>query len=288
MNVQALLAHEFPVQTQSYGARDCSLYALSAGYGQDPMDERQLQYVYGDAPKTAGGMALVLANPGFWQRQAWTGIDWARCVLGEQHIAMHRPLPAAGRIASRLRVTRITDKGKQFGAMLHSERTLHDADSGTHYATLSMVTICRGDGGFGGPPDDSTRLPAVAARAPDIQTEQPTLPQQALLFDLHGIVNPVHSWPAAAREAGYPRPFLHGVCLMGLVQHAIARELAAYDTDGVTALSARFRGVFYPGETLLLSIWRDGSQVRYEARAKERSTLAIEGSAQLRPAGAEQ
>ena len=55
--------------------------------------------------------------------------------------------------------------------------------------------------------DDSTRLPAVPARAPDIQTEQPTLPQQALLFDLHGIVNPVHSWPAAARQAGYPRPF---------------------------------------------------------------------------------
>ena len=38
---------------QSYGWKDSALYALGVGYGHDPLDERQLRFVYED--RTAGG-----------------------------------------------------------------------------------------------------------------------------------------------------------------------------------------------------------------------------------------
>ncbi len=284
MNIQALLSHDFPPIEQAYTARDTSLYALTAGYGQDPMDEKQLQYVYGDCPKTTGSMALVMANPGFWQQQAWTEIDWVRCVLGEQRLVLHKPLPSSGRLIGQLRVTGVEDRGERFGALLHSERTLRDAGTGDLYATLSMTSICRGDGGFGGASGASIRLPAPPDRPPDAQCEMPTLCQHALLFDLHGIVNPIHSMPAAAREAGYPRPILHGICTVGLVHHALTRELAAYDADRVIGMTARFRNPVYPGESLVTTAWlMNDAEVIYEAHVKERGVLALQGAAILAP-----
>lgn len=282
MNIQTLISHCFPPIEQVYTARESSLYALSAGYGQDPMDERQLQYVYGDRPKTTGSMSLVMANPGFWQQQAWTGIDWVRCVLGEQRLTLHKPLPSSGRLIGQLRVTHVEDRGKSFGALLHSERTLHDAETGDLYSTLSMMSICRGDGGFGGTSDVSMSLPVPPEQLPDARCEMPTLPQQALLFDLHGIVNPIHSVPDAAREAGYPRPILHGICTLGLVHHALTRELAGYDADRVIGMAARFRNPVYPGETLVTSMWvMNETEVIYQTHVKERGVLALHGTATL-------
>ena len=208
-------------------------------------------------------MATRLRPPAAWpwcwptglgNAQPWTGIDWARCVLGEQRIATHRPLPAAGRIANQLRVTRITDKGWQFGAMLHAERTLHDADNGTHYATLSMVTICRGDGGFGGPPTTRRALPGRPGARPTSRPNSRPLPQQALLFDLHGIVNFVHSWPAAARQAA-TRVLSCTAYADGPWCSTPSRASWRRMTPIASlTLSARFRGVFYPARPCYLPL----------------------------------
>lgn len=281
MNIEALLSHEFPEVTYTYSEREASLYALTVGFGEDPMNPHQLQYVYGNRPKTTGSMALVMANPGFWQKQEWTGIDWVRCLLGEQRLQLHQPLPASGTVIGKLRVTDVVDKGKSFGALLYSERTLTDAATGIVLATLSMMTICRGDGGFGGPAAQSNPIQAPPDRTPDAWCELPTLRQQALLFDLHGIVNPVHSLPSAALEAGHPRPFLHGICTLGFAHHALVRELADYDSDRISMMSARFKKVVYPGETLITEMWKDGHDVVYQVRVKERNVIALVGTAQL-------
>jgi len=223
-----------------------------------------------------------MANPGFWQQESWTEIDWVLCVLGEQRLTMHKRFPPAGHVTSHLRVTDVVDKGRRFGALLYSERTLNDAVTGELYATLSMMSICRGDGGFGRQSQDSTIFPAPPARPYDFCCEMQTLNQHALLFDLHGIVNPIHSLPAAALEAGYPRPILHGICSFGLVHHALVRELGAYDADAIRDIAVRFRGPVYPGETLQISMWvLDSVNVIFEVYVKERRLLAIHGTAQL-------
>ena len=41
-----LMALEVPAREQTYGAKDCILYALGVGLGHDPTDEDQLAFLY--------------------------------------------------------------------------------------------------------------------------------------------------------------------------------------------------------------------------------------------------
>ncbi len=282
MNVSAILSHDFPRITQTYTRQDCSRYALSVGFGFDPLEERQLAYVYGDSLRAVASMALILANQGFWLNQPWTGADWVRVLHGQQSLKLHAPLPAEATVYSQLRIIKIIDKGASKGAYIVCESDLVDLQNERRLATLTGVVICRGDGGFGGTDEPIPAIAARPSRVEDMRCNIPTIAQAALLYDLNGIVNPVHSWPPAARQAGYERPFLHGTCTMGMIHHALARALADYDCDRIGAMSTRFIKEFYPGETLSLKIWADGEAVTYEAWSHERSVKVAVGDAVLK------
>ena len=123
---------------------------------------------------------------------------------------------------SRTRVTRVVDKGAGKGALVVTAREISDAGSGQPLATVEHVSFCRADGGFGAGDEPPPALPA-AGRAPDESVLLPTLPQQALLYRLNGDLNPVHAVPRMAREAGFDRPILHGLCTYGMAGRALAR-----------------------------------------------------------------
>jgi acyl dehydratase len=63
----------------------------------------------------------------------------------------------------------------------------------------------------------------------DFTCDLPTMKQAALLYRLSGDWNPLHADPAIAREAGFERPILHGLCSYGIAGHAILRTLCEYD-----------------------------------------------------------
>ena len=46
LNPDKLLALEIPAVEHSYGPKDCMLYALGLGLGQDPLNEDELAFVY--------------------------------------------------------------------------------------------------------------------------------------------------------------------------------------------------------------------------------------------------
>ncbi len=46
VNLEKLLTHKVAPVEHSYGPKDCILYALGLGFGQDPTDEDELQFVY--------------------------------------------------------------------------------------------------------------------------------------------------------------------------------------------------------------------------------------------------
>src|SRR5437764_3572172 len=75
-----LLALKIPDVVQSYGPKDCMLYALGVGLGLDPLDEEQLAFVYEKNLKALPTMAVVLGYPGFWAKELDTGIDWVKLV----------------------------------------------------------------------------------------------------------------------------------------------------------------------------------------------------------------
>ena len=66
INAQALLARPFPVLNQAYTEKDAILYALSLGYGSDPVDIQQIQYVYEKNLRVVPSLVAVMCSPGFW------------------------------------------------------------------------------------------------------------------------------------------------------------------------------------------------------------------------------
>jgi acyl dehydratase len=283
---ESLLRWPFEEKVQSYTRRDVILYALSIGFGCDPLDRDQLRHVLEDDLRVFPTMALVLAHPGPWTADPATGVDRKRVVHGEQRLIVHRPLPPEGTVRSRNRVTAVIDKGKDKGALIQTERELHDIVTGQLFATIQGTTFCRGDGGF-----DETRStqtnsrfstltaerapdPTPPARAADELCELVTLPSAALLYRLNGDYNPIHSHPVAAGAAGFDRPISHGLLTFALAARLIERS--GENASDLLEICARFASPMFPGETLQLELWRGEHGRRwFRGICKERGTEVL-------------
>ena len=287
IDYQHLKSRVFTPVRQHYTERDTMLYALSLGLGNDPLNASALPFVYEGLEgglRALPSQAVVLGYPGFWAREADTGIDWVKLLHGEQRMRLHRPLPASGEVVGHNRITHLTDKGEGKGAIMVTERRLETA-AGELLATVQQVTFLRGDGGYsqqgGGQPSDAP-LPALQPtpqdRAPDFTDTQPTRPEAALLYRLMGDYNPLHADPAVAAKAGFERPILHGLASYGLVAHAVLRRCCGGDPARLKALDIRFAAPVYPGETLVTEIWRvpgHPAQVQLRARVLERDKVVL-------------
>jgi len=273
IDADALLRYPIPDVRQRLTARDAVLYALSIGLGQDPLDTRQLAFVdHHRDLRVLPFMAVVLGHPGFWLTDPRTGVDAVRLVHGEQGIVIHRPFPIGGEIIGRTRVTGLVDKGPGRGALLYSEKLVFDAAAETLLATTTSTTFLRGDGGFGGASGPVRPPHPVPSGPPDHVVDLPTRPEQALLYRLNGDDNRLHSDPAVAAAAGFPRPILHGLCTLGIVGHALLRTLGGYDPARFRELDLRFSAPVYPGETIRTDIWNGGA---FQARVVERDVLVV-------------
>jgi acyl dehydratase len=270
-----LLALEIPEIEHNYTERDTILYALGLGLGQDPLDEEALAFVYEGRLKALPTQALVLAYPGLWVRDLDTGIDWVKVVHGEQDVVLHRPVPVAGAVVGATRVVDVIDKGPGKGAIVLSEKRLFEKQSGALIATALQTIICRGDGGFGGPPRAAPKPHALPDRAADLVVDLPTRPESALIYRLSADMNPLHADPAVARAAGFPRPILHGLATFGLTGFAVLKAYCGYDPARLKSLAGRFSSPVFPGETIRTELWRDGGVIGFRARVVERDIVVL-------------
>jgi acyl dehydratase len=258
----------------TYTDRETMLYALGVGFGRDPMDEQELKYVY-ETPdmRTVPTLATVIA----WGQRTLQGADlnWIMIVHGEQRLKLHRPLPPAATIIADSRVTGCIDKGADKGAIILTETDIRLKDGGQKLVTLGSTIFARGDGGFGGPAGSGPEPHPIPDRKPDHVCELDTRPDQALLYRLSGDRNPLHSDPAFARAAGFPRPILHGLCTYGTACRAVLRTICDYDHTQITGFDVRFSAPVFPGETIITEMWRDGDVVSFQCRLKERDAVVI-------------
>lgn len=266
LDPQALLQRRFAPVEHRFTARDTMLYALGVGLGADPLDRGQLRYVVEDGLAALPTLANVLAYPGFWARERDTGIDWRRLLHAEQAIALHAPLPVQGLVVGRNRVSGLWDKGEARGTLMQQVRELEDAD-GRPLATVTQLTLLRGDGGRGSAGEGAPPAPhSLPERSADAVCDLPTLPQAALIYRLSGDHNPLHADPSVAAAAGFPRPILHGMCTMGVAVHAVLRSVLDYDAARVAAMRVRFTAAVFPGDTLRTELWIDGDVVSLRDR----------------------
>ena len=276
IDYDALLNWPFPEVEQTYTENDAILYALGVGLGNDPLDERQLRYVFEEPALIAlPTMAAVLGTPGFWLRETSTGVTWETLLHGEQGIELHHPLPSAATVVAQTRVTDILDKGEGRGALIYTERHIRNRDTGESLATLTSTTVARSDGGFGGPSVAQPRPHPLPDRLPDRVCDLTSVPQAALIYRLSGDPNPLHASPEVARSAGFDAPILHGLCTLGIAGHAVLKTCLDYEAHRFHSMRLRFSAPVYPGETIRTEMWLEGNNVSFRAVAVERNIVVL-------------
>ena len=248
----ALVGHALDPIEWSWTDRDVILYALSVG-ARLPGD---LAYLYErDGPVVAAPFPLVATTLALPPMVAALGIDLKALLHASQAIELRRVPAPEGRATITRTVTGVWDKGS--AAIVDVEDSIEDdADAGPLAVARSSWWVA-GAGGFGGERGARpARDPLPVGPAPDLRATIPTSPEQAALHRLAGDRNPVHIDPELARAAGQPRPFLHGLCTLGALGHALDR--AAGTHRRLTSLAGRFTRPVFPGDTLFAEAFHDG------------------------------
>lgn len=282
MNLQKLVGRNFAEMHAAYTKRDTMLYGLGVAACQDPLDPVDLSFVYEEQLQALPSMTSVLAHPGFWVKEPALELNWLKLVHAEQRFDVSAPLPVEGEVIGRYRVKGVVDKGVDTGAMMYFEKTLESLD-GTHMATINMTYFFRGDGGCGNWGEKDADLVSVPTSPPDGHHQVITDSRAALMYRLSGDYNPLHADPEIAKNAGFDRPILHGLCTYGVACHSLVRAVAGGQASRLTSMAARFTKPVMPGETLRTEYWRSAENtIQFRCIALERNEVVLDrGSARL-------
>ena len=273
MNYDHLMSLKEEGREFSYSDRETMLYALGVGFGRDPLDDRELDYVFERKPlKTVATMAAVLTRGSLLADCGW---DYTKVLHGEQRLELYRPLPPEGELIADARVAEAYDKGKDKGAIVLSEIEVRLKSDAQPLFKIGSTIFARGDGGFGGPSGSGPAPHPTPERDPDVSCALETRTDQALLYRLNGDRNPLHADPALAKSVGFPVPILHGLCTYGTACRAVITTICDYDHTMIRGFDVRFSAPVYPGETIVTDMWRDGNVVAFQCRVKERDLVVI-------------
>ncbi len=287
VDVDEAVGFEWPAVTTTFDERDVSLYALGVGAGRDPLDTKDLSFVYemsGDGFKMVPTFAVAPAHRAMFdltkQGKQAPGLHYGfdRVLHGEQYTEIRAPWPTHGKLTHKIKVKDIFDKGK--GALVIQTITTSD-EAGTELSYNEVSTFVRGAGGWGGDRGPSADLNGAPSRAPDAVVEQKTDPNQALVYRLSGDWNPLHVDPTFAKNFGFERPILHGLCTFGFAaRHVLSKFAPGGDPRYFKSIKARFAKSVLPGETLVTEMWRESdTRIVFQTRVKERGEVAISNAA---------
>ena len=274
LNYDDLMATSVADIPFSYGDTETMLYALSIGLGRDPLNRKELGYVYEQGPQlsTVPTMATVLVPDLFPADLGW---DYTQVLHSEQRLTLYRPLPAAADILINKRIVGAYDRGPTRGAIVLLEAEGRLAKDDTVLFTLGSTLVARGDGGFGAQAGSGTAPPRVPRREPDLSCGIEPSPHRTLLYRLNGDRNPLHADPSLARQVGFRAPILHGLCTYGVACHAILQTICDYDYTLIGGFDARFSAPVVPGDTITTDMWQDGNIVSFQCSVKARDSVVI-------------
>lgn len=87
-----------------------------------------------------------------------------------------------------------------------------------------------------------------------------------------------------AAMGGFEKPILHGLCSYGIAAKAVVQNFCGGDGNLLKSISARFTSHVFPGETLIVSLWQDGTKITFAAKTKERGLDVLIGGGEIAPA----
>lgn len=261
----------------SYTDTQVLLYNLGVGMGRDPLAPKELPFVFEQpALKAVPTAATVLggggSGPGLLDG---VPIDWNKVLHGEQRLVVHRPLPPSADCIGSARISEVSDKGADKGAIITITGEVRLA-TGEPLWTMDSVMFARGNGGFGGPSKSKIAPHVMPEREPDQVFVTQTRPDQALLYRLNGDRNPLHAEPAFAKRAGFPAPILHGLCSYGIACRAVLASALDYDVTRMKSFDVRMTSPIFPGETIHTDIWVNGDVVSFRNRIEARGIKSLD------------
>src|SRR5437660_4118676 len=264
----------------SWTSRDALLYALGVGAGQDDalgeleFTTENSHEVTQQVLPTFGVIVVQQGGP----RQALGDFNRAMLVHAEQSLTLHKPLPVEGRASITSTLSGIYDKGS--GALVVTGATATDAASGEPLLSTTSSVFIRGEGGFGGDRGPSATWERPE-REPDHRARARTRPDQALLYRLSRDRNPLHSDPAFAARAGFPKPILHGLCTYGVTGRLLLHTLCGSDPGRFRSMRARFSRPVLPGACLTVSMWVDGQRARFQTTDDDGQVVIYHGEVEF-------
>lgn len=280
VDLPVILNHQFQPITMTYNERDVSLYALGIGAPADPLDQKELQFVYersGEGFKVLPSFAVLF--PSRMIEELLTGdlpglrFNPMMLLHGEQYLEVYGVLPTAATVTCKPKVSAVYDKGS--GALIICDVPCYDENEKL-LAFNQMSMFIRGIGGFGGDRGPSAVNADLPAREPDAIVREQTSPNQALIYRLSGDVNPLHADPMMAAFGNFEKPILHGLSSFGFAVRAVLKAFADNDPSRFKSVKVRFAKHVFPGETLVSEMWRDGdSRILFQTKVAERDSVAI-------------
>lgn len=266
----------------SYNTRDLILYAI--GIGCD-----ELKFVYENDTDFApfptypivlgfkGTSSNVVGFPSetMLQTSFVPALPGTRVLLdGERFLEILNPLPTeAQELTLKNTLIGISKRGQ--GALIESETTIYD-DSKVYVRIVSGAFLV---GAKDFEPEKAGRSYSEniipPKRSPDAVEEMKTLSNQAQIYRLSGDYNPLHVDPSTAQMSGFQTPILHGLCTFGHAAHAVLKKYGNNDPSCFKSIKCRFAKPVYPGETLVVNMWKEGSRVVFEVKVKERDLVVV-------------
>jgi acyl dehydratase len=271
INPEAVGAKGAPSK-RSWTSKDALLYAVGIGAGSD-----ELQYTTENTKnidqKVFPTFAVIVGGGGIPMREVGS-FNPTLMVHGEQGIELLSEIPAEGEIESVGECKAIYDKGS--AAVLEFTSESKNVATGEVLLRTRTSLFCRGEGGWGGDRGPSEKI-QFPSRTSDQQVSYTTREDQALTYRLSGDRNPLHSDPSFAAMGGFEKPILHGLCTYGFTGRGLLNEICGGDAGRFKSMNARFSQPVFPGDTLTVSIWVDGSEALFKTTNQDGDVVIDQG-----------
>ncbi len=85
-----------------------------------------------------------------------------------------------------------------------------------------------------------------------------------------------------AAMGGFDRPILHGLASYGFTARVIYEKYCNGNPQALSKFSARFTSHVFPGETLVVEMWKEGNTIVFQSKTKERGIVCNKGFAEIR------
>lgn len=257
----ALVGQKTEHRSMEYTWRDTALYALAVGAKAD-----DLIYTYEKNMKTLPTFGVLpywgtvnitprLPHPEPASQLADALIHSTVAPLHMEHeLQVFRPIdPIKGTLVFQDEITDVFDRGPGKGAVIKTRSDIHD-EAGNLLCRNISSTLFQEGGGFGGEPMPKSAV-KIPEREPDVVVDDYISPVQNILYRLTGDTNLVHVDPDFARERGFEKVFMQGLCSFGFACRMAIEGLFPGEPERMTRITAQMRSILYMDTPIQLLLW---------------------------------